>query len=773
MRNRPFMTLLVSASLVAFLAFGAVRAQKIPGLGTVKKKFETFSLSRLLKEEPALSTSLDDAVTEVPFLDDFNPPEPSPMTLLPRASNGNFILVRPGIFALTAASYCLHAGTYAPARGNGYLYAPLKGKRAEIVRHILENSVFRPDVPQKDIQYLLWAIVARTKFTKMARSIQLVAAKLLTPAEIAALSGASLDAVPDAVLEKAMGEASLPAPLRDVLRAESRIRNMMTRTDTSYADLERVAVLTGTPLPGERSRDVASGRWSFHPGGYFIRYFPHSYSSTDIQVSVPGPFRVERDAAGRITAISDDGGSRIAFVYNPAGATAASSDSGSLRAHAFKSITFSGIHPWRLDQKVEGSWTGAGWTLAGFEAGAAFPGDVSSPFPDSKARLDRAGELKNRLNGLAKVSGDPARFLPPDRESLCLEIGSLCDGLREVLAAGGALDKRPGSDAYAFVKRAWQSAMTGMAGPGAAAAGPAGYRPWPGEEPRFFGADLTFEKPVRGPSPGPIIGDASQADSGGGQGGSEASFDAATPGNTARQRLGESARPMDPGCMAIIGNMSGDVKINGQPATERMFSGSELEGGNVTTGRKGRVQLALPDGSTLRMGSNSKMSFPQDLCQQAKDSLARQAVFKALVDDGFLFYLPTPFGGSFVIMTGNAAVGVRGDLNRLIQGPGDRIFLASLGEPPQEAVTEAAIEGEYNDLRPSDAELAARKTAVFIGYKPGVYFYVRVARGSVSVDDAKGGTVTLKEGERVFVRLTPGPAPDGRGGLSVRIVKGN
>jgi hypothetical protein len=124
-------------------------------------------------------------------------------------------------------------------------------------------------------------------------------------------------------------------------------------------------------------------------------------------------------------------------------------------------------------------------------------------------------------------------------------------------------------------------------------------------------------------------------------------------------------------------------------------------------------------------------------------------------------------------MTGNAAVGVRGDLNRLIQGPGDRIFLASLGEPPQEAVTEAAIEGEYNDLRPSDAELAARKTAVFIGYKPGVFYYVRVARGTVEVDDPKGGTVTLKEGERVFVRLTPGPAPDGRGGLSVRIVKGN
>ena len=770
-RNRSFMTFLVSASLVAVLAFGAVRAQKLPGLGTVKKKLNTFSLSRLLEAEPPISTSLDDAVMEVPFLDDFNPPEPSPMTLLPRASNGNFILVGPGVFELAAASYCLQAGTYAPARGEGYLYAPLKGKRAEIVRHILENSVFRSDVPQKDIQYLLWGIVARTKFTKMARSIQLAAAKLLTPAEIAALSGASLDAVPDAVLERAMGEASLPAPLRDVLRAESRIRDMMTRADTSYADLERVAVLAGTPLPGERSRDVASGRWSFHPGGYFIRYFPRGYALTNIQVNVPGPFRVERDSAGRITAISDDVGSRIIFLYSPSGVTTTSSGSGSLRAHAFKSIAYSGVHPWRLDQKVEGSWAGAGWTLAGFEAGAAFPADVSSPFPDSKARLDRAGELKNRLSGLAKVSGNPAGFLPPDRESLCLEIGSLCDGLREVLATGGALDKRPGSDAYAFLKRVWQSAMTGMAAPAAAAAGPAGYHPRPGEELRFFGADPTFEKPGRGPSPGPFIGDASQADSGGGLGGSEASFDAAMPGNTARQRLGESARPADPGCMAIIGNMSGDVKINGQPATERMFSGSELQGGNVTTGRKGRVQLVLPDGSTLRMGSNSKMSFPQDLCQQAKESLERQAVFKALVDDGFLFFLPglaTPFE----IVGSAPGAGVRGDLQRLVQGPNDRIFLASLDGPSQEAFTEAAIEGEYNDLKPSDTELAARKTVVFIGYKPGAFFYVRVARGTVAVDDPKGSTVTLKEGEHVFVRLTPWPAPDGRGGLSVRTIRG-
>jgi YD repeat-containing protein len=770
-RDRAFPALLVSASLMAFLAVGLLRAQKIPGLGTVKKKLDTFSLKRLLEAEPPISTSLDDAVTEVPFLDDFNPPEPSPMTLLPRAANGNFILVRPGIFAFTAASYCLQAGTYAPAKGEGYIYAPLKGKRAEIVGHILENSVSRLDVPQKEIQYLLWAIVARTKFTKMTRPTQLVAAKLLTPAEIAALSGASLDAVPDAVLEKAMAEARLPAALRDVLRAESRIRDMMTRADTSYADLEKVAVLAGNPLPGERSRDVASGRWSFHPGGYFIRYYPRGYSQTDIQINVPGPFNVERDPAGRIAAISDDGGSRITFVYNPAGATMTSSGGGSLKANSFRSIAYSGVHPWRLDEKVEGSWTGGGWALSGFQAGPALPGDLSSPLPDSRARLDRSRILVDRLNSLAKVSGDPATFLPPDREALCLEIGSLCDGLRDVLAAGGALDKRPGNDAYAFLKRAWQSAMIGLAGPRDAAAGPAGHRPWPSQGGRSFAADLTFEEPGHGPSPGPFFGDASPADPGGGLGGSGASFDAATPGNTARQRLGESARPADPGCMAIIGNMSGDVKLNGMPATERMFSGSELEGGNVTTGRKGRVQLVLPDGSTLRMGSNSKMSFPQDLCQKAKESLERQAVFKALVDDGFLFFIPGT-AIPFEIVGSAPGAGVRGDLRRLIQGPNDRVFLASLDEPPQEAVTEAAIEGEYNDLKPGDAELAVRKTAVFIGYKPGAFFYVRAARGTVSVDDPKSGSVTLKEGEHVFVRLTPGPMTAGQKGLSVRPAKG-
>jgi hypothetical protein len=772
-RDRSFITFLVSASLMAFLAFGVLRAQKIPGLGAVKKKLETFSLSRLLKEDPAISTSLDDAVTEVPFLDDFNPPEPSPMTVLPRAKSGNFVLVRPGVFEFKAASYCLRAGTYAPAQGDGYLYAPLKGKRAEIVRHVLEKSVFRPDIPQHDIQYLLWAIVAKTNFTKMARQNQLTAAKLLTPAEIAALSGVSLDAVPAAVLEKAMSEAGLPAPVRAVLRAESKIRDMMTRADTSYADLEKVAVLTGAHLPGDGSREVPSGRWSFHPNGHFIRYFPHGYRTTDIEISVPGPIKVERDPAGRITAISDDGESRIEFIYGPAGAAPTASSGGSLKAHAFKSVRYSGVHPWRLDQKVEGSWTGAGWTLAGFPAGAAVPQAVSTTSPDSKSRLEKARDLKKCMMGLAKASRNPSGFLPPERESLCLEIGSLSDGLREVLAAAGDLDKRPGNDAYAFVKRAWQSALAGLAGPGAGAAGSTGYRSWPGEAPSLLATDLIIERPGHGPSLSFLPGEAGQSGSGGGgeQGGSEGSSGTATPGNTGSQRLGESARPADAGCQAAVNFVSGDVKINGEPASVQTISGSDLEGGTISTGKKGRVEVVLPDGAVLRLGSKSSVTLPQGMCQEAKANQESRKVMQILMDAGFIYARPAPVE-PFEIRTGNAVDGVRGDLRRLIHGPGDRIFLASLGGPTPEAITEAEVEAAYTEMRPSLVELAACDVAYFIGCERDVYYYVRVDRGTVVVGDSKGGSVTLKAGEHLFMPLAPAPTPSARKDLFVRTAKG-
>lgn len=46
-----------------------------------------------------------------------------------------------GYFHLRLQSYCLHAGTYGPTTGDGYLLAPLKGDQAGLIGSILQRSI--------------------------------------------------------------------------------------------------------------------------------------------------------------------------------------------------------------------------------------------------------------------------------------------------------------------------------------------------------------------------------------------------------------------------------------------------------------------------------------------------------------------------------------------------------------------------------------------------------------------------------------------------------
>jgi hypothetical protein len=44
-----------------------------------------------------------------------------------------------GYYRFKFNTFCLHAGTYAPTEGMGYLAAPLKGARADLIRNILSR----------------------------------------------------------------------------------------------------------------------------------------------------------------------------------------------------------------------------------------------------------------------------------------------------------------------------------------------------------------------------------------------------------------------------------------------------------------------------------------------------------------------------------------------------------------------------------------------------------------------------------------------------------
>lgn len=246
---------------------------------------------KLLKKDPLqinkapITTSLEDAKWEDVSKDDFTPrdPERSLMTLQ-RTPNGGFVL-QPGYYTMQTQSYCLKAGTHGPGGGDGYLYAPPLGPMDDIVMAIVRNSVNHPEIDQHDIQLLLWSIIARAKYENLDNKIKLVAARLLTPKELASMNRTGLDMIPKAVQDKAIDEA--PAPIQAVLRAEAQLRSMLTSANSSFDDVERVAVLAGVAEPGPGSKAVPSGRWSAHPDGYYVRYIPSGYSSTRLEIWVP------------------------------------------------------------------------------------------------------------------------------------------------------------------------------------------------------------------------------------------------------------------------------------------------------------------------------------------------------------------------------------------------------------------------------------------------------------------------------------------------------
>jgi hypothetical protein len=242
-------------------------------------------LPDLLGGRPPISTSLSDASRADASKDGFTPQEsPRSLITLQRTSNGGFVL-EPGYFIMQAQSYCLMAGTHGPGGGDGYLYAPVKGAADDAVLAIVRNSVRHAEIEQQHIQALLWAVLARAKFEDLSPDLQATAARLLTGRQLATLNRTALDVVSGNALTNALG--GIPEPLRQVAQAEAQLRQMMTTPGATFAEMERVAVLSGAAPLGQGSTYVPSGRWSLHQDGYYVRYLPSGYSSTRMEIWVP------------------------------------------------------------------------------------------------------------------------------------------------------------------------------------------------------------------------------------------------------------------------------------------------------------------------------------------------------------------------------------------------------------------------------------------------------------------------------------------------------
>lgn len=297
-------SLLLAATAVALpFAYAQISLPK-PKIPTIP------GLDALLKEDPPITTSLKDAITEVPFLDGYTPRSAVPLTVLVRSDDGKFN-VFPGAFSFEAQSYCMHAGTHGPGSGEGYLFAPIKGPRAGVIQGILRRSVAHPQIAQSDVQRLIWAILARTKPSKLSSGDRDIASKLISEQDLRSLEGSGWDVLKDNASSSPF--LNLPGPLRQIMEAENRLRSMFYSASAPFDELERVAVLTGEYQPRKDDRPVPKGRWSYHPDGHFARFVPHGYSHTTQHIYIPEEFTFESAEKLPVSSLTNAAGMTLAI----------------------------------------------------------------------------------------------------------------------------------------------------------------------------------------------------------------------------------------------------------------------------------------------------------------------------------------------------------------------------------------------------------------------------------------------------------------------------
>jgi hypothetical protein len=200
--------------------------------------------------------------------------QPKSLLDLPRSDQGEIVLSE-GYYEAEFRSYCLQPGTPDPSDQDAYVMQPLSGQRKDIVEDILRGSLDRPDLPQRDVQLLLWSAVSGSSFNNLPASVKYTARELLTPRQVFTLQGGMMGVVRTVA-------ASFPESGNNTF---SDIRRLFELGNSSYEAFERLAVLSepSVKFPSAVTRE----QWHKQQEGYYVRYLPANYQRTRVQVFVP------------------------------------------------------------------------------------------------------------------------------------------------------------------------------------------------------------------------------------------------------------------------------------------------------------------------------------------------------------------------------------------------------------------------------------------------------------------------------------------------------
>jgi hypothetical protein len=268
--------------LIFTIVFGCNTIHKISGGNKIDDILGANNLTDLFKKPDPITTNFSDTKKDNILPNSFgNNKKFKRLSEQPRNENGGYML-QPGFYEIINKSYCLHAGTHGPSNGDGYLFAPLKGTKKDIIQAIIRSSSNKRNIPQATVQMLIWAVLAKTSFKNLSTELKIASTQLLTTKQLYELNGGALGLLPTSAIDKAT--ESLPKPAKDAILLENKMRGLFEQGNSTYQDFERIAVIAGK---APNTKEYVSGAWSNHPNGYYVRYFPSSYKQTKVQVYVP------------------------------------------------------------------------------------------------------------------------------------------------------------------------------------------------------------------------------------------------------------------------------------------------------------------------------------------------------------------------------------------------------------------------------------------------------------------------------------------------------
>jgi hypothetical protein len=237
----------------------------------------------------ALSTRFSDTIHLDTLPQTVEPKAFEPLRRLDRTDDGSFLL-KVGIFEAYLESYALDPGQTASVVGGMYP-APIKGRRAKVIGAVLKQVELHPEVPQSDIQALLWRIVQGADLEAMPPQVQQTAAIIL-PRETLLLIKESAVAkmVRNQIFNFPNGRSKMAAEVqRDTVETRREIKD----DDQKYQVLGTVEDVQSLQVSSDGP--VVRGAWAQMPGGFYVRYLPDGLTKTRLQVIVPDAAMVQAD----------------------------------------------------------------------------------------------------------------------------------------------------------------------------------------------------------------------------------------------------------------------------------------------------------------------------------------------------------------------------------------------------------------------------------------------------------------------------------------------